>query len=83
MLEIGAQHIQTGKLALHIAQGVLIFVTFCLDITVFRSSAKVDGRLGWNFGVVSLPFLQPSTLPFVILLIVHSWEDEMLMNGNE
>jgi hypothetical protein len=59
-MEFGVQHIQNGKLGLHIAQAVLIFVAWILDIAVFRSSANVDGRLGWNFGVVSFASLLPN-----------------------
>ncbi|TVY55863.1 hypothetical protein LSUE1_G008701 [Lachnellula suecica] len=59
MMELGVQHIQTGKLAVHVLQGALIFATFCLDIAVVRSSATVDGRWGWNFAAcfITIPAL--------------------------
>ncbi|TVY38037.1 hypothetical protein LSUB1_G005278 [Lachnellula subtilissima] len=62
IMEFGVQHLQMGKLGLHIAQTVLVFVSWVLDITVFRSSAKIDGRVGWNFGVCFL------TIPALIYL---------------
>jgi len=62
IMEFGVQHLQMGKLGLHIAQAVLIFVAWVLDIAVFRSSAKIDGRVGWNFGVCFL------TIPALIYL---------------
>ncbi|TVY47427.1 hypothetical protein LOCC1_G003065 [Lachnellula occidentalis] len=66
IMEFGVQHLQMGKLGLHIAQAVFVFVAWVLDITVFQSSAKIDGRVGWNFGVwVSQCFL---TIPAIIYL---------------
>ncbi|TVY92219.1 hypothetical protein LAWI1_G003054 [Lachnellula willkommii] len=62
IMEFGVQHLQMGKLGLHIAQAVFIFVAWVLDITVFRSSADIDGRVGWNFGVCFL------TIPALIYL---------------
>lgn len=51
MVEFGTQHLQKAKLAVHVVQGALAFVSFCLDIAVIRSTAKIDGRVGWNVGV--------------------------------
>lgn len=43
---------QKIKLGVHIAQAALIVVSWILEILVFRSSAKIDGRPGWFFGLV-------------------------------
>lgn len=44
--------LQKIKLGVHIAQAVLIFVSWVMDIVVFRR-ASIDGRVGWHFGLVS------------------------------
>jgi len=61
-MEFEIHQLQTIKLAVHIAQLVFISVAWILDIIVFRSSASVDGRLGWAFGLCFL------TLPAIIFL---------------
>ena len=51
-MEFDPHHFQHIKLALHIAQLVIIFVAWVIEIAVFRSSAHIDGRAGWYFGLV-------------------------------
>jgi hypothetical protein len=51
-MEFSPHHFQHIKLALHIAQLVIIFVAWAIEIAVFRSSAHIDGRAGWYFGLV-------------------------------
>lgn len=51
-MEFNPHHFQHIKLALHIAQLVIIFVAWVIEIAVFRSSADIDGRAGWYFGLV-------------------------------
>lgn len=53
MVEFDPHNLQKIKLGVHIAQAVVIFIAWILEITVFRSSAKLDGRPGWYFGLVS------------------------------
>jgi len=62
-MEFEVHQLQTIKLAVHIAQLVFISVAWILDIVVFRSSASVDGRLGWHFGLVRN---EPNTFSAVI-----------------
>jgi hypothetical protein len=52
-MEFGVHQFQNIKLGVHIAQVALFAIAWCLCIAVFRSSASVDGRLGWYFGLVS------------------------------
>ncbi|KAG9235407.1 hypothetical protein BJ875DRAFT_272380 [Amylocarpus encephaloides] len=61
-MEFAAHQLQKIKLGVHIAQAVLIVVTWILEIVVFRSSAKIDGRLGWVFGLCFL-----SVIPLIFL----------------
>lgn len=51
-MEFAAHQLQKIKLGTHIGQAVLILVAWILEITVFRSSATIDGRIGWYFGLV-------------------------------
>lgn len=51
-LEFDAHNLQTIKLGVHIAQAVLIFVTWALEIDVFHNAKSIDGRPGWYFGLV-------------------------------
>ena len=51
-MEFEVHNIQKIKLVVHIVQLVLIFVSWVLEIVVFRSSANIDGRPGWYFGLV-------------------------------
>ncbi|RDW87336.1 hypothetical protein BP5796_03030 [Coleophoma crateriformis] len=55
-MEFSVHKLQTFKLALHILQGVTIFITFCLMIAVFTTSASIDGRPGWFFALTFLTF---------------------------
>jgi len=50
---------QKIKLGVHVAQAVLIFVAWCINIALFRSSASINGRVGWYFGLcfLSIPAL--------------------------
>ncbi|KAH8821825.1 hypothetical protein F5884DRAFT_103311 [Xylogone sp. PMI_703] len=62
MVEFPVHKIQTIKLGFHIAQSVSIFVSWCLTIAVMRSSADIDGRIGWFFGLCFL------SIPAIIYL---------------
>ena len=58
------------KLGLHVAQIVFTFVAWCLEIAVFTNKdAKITGRNGWTFGVVSL-IQNYISLKFNLLTIV-------------
>ncbi|KAH8679627.1 hypothetical protein BGZ60DRAFT_427950 [Tricladium varicosporioides] len=59
MVEFDPHNLQKIKLGVHISQAVAIFIAWVLEITVFRSSAKLDGRPGWFFGMcfLSIPAL--------------------------
>lgn len=56
-LEFDAHNLQTIKLGTHIAQAVLIFVSWALEIAVFHNASSIDGRPGWYFGLVCKLFL--------------------------
>jgi hypothetical protein len=44
------------KLGLHVAQVLLVFVIWCLELAVFNGEdAEIRGLNGWTFGVVSFP----------------------------
>ncbi len=51
-MEFGVHQFPNIKLGVHIAQAVFIAIAWCLEIAVFRSSADIDGRAGWYFGLV-------------------------------
>lgn len=54
-IEMDPERIPMLKLVFHSLQIVLGFVTWCLNIAVFRADkAKIAGN-GWTFGVVSTP----------------------------
>ncbi|ESZ93690.1 hypothetical protein SBOR_5930 [Sclerotinia borealis F-4128] len=61
-MEFSIHNLQKYKLAIHIAQLAIAVVIWVLDIIVMRSTAIIDGRLGWNFGFTFL------VLPAVIYL---------------
>jgi len=61
-MEFSVHRFQDGKLAIHIAQAAFIFVAWVIEIAVFRSSANIDGKLGWLFGLCFL------TVPALIYL---------------
>ncbi|KAF7927488.1 uncharacterized protein EAE98_005870 [Botrytis deweyae] len=61
-MEFSIHNLQKYKLAVHIVQLAMAVVIWVLDIIVMRSTATVDGRLGWNFGYTFL------VLPAVIYL---------------
>lgn len=51
-MEFNPHHFQHIKLGLHVTQMVFIFVAWVIEIAVFRSTAKLDARTGWYFGLV-------------------------------
>ena len=54
-LEFDAEKIPLFKLIAHCTQILLVFILWCLEITVFRADgAAVNGNNGWTFAVVSL-----------------------------
>jgi len=62
MVEFDVHNIQKIKLAVHIAQAAFMFVSWVLEIVVFRTAASIDGRPGWYFGLCFL------TIPAIIYL---------------
>lgn len=54
-IELDPDIIPNLKLGLHSFQIIFCFVAWCLEIAVLKNDkAKVTGRNGWTFGVVSL-----------------------------
>lgn len=52
-LQINTDRIPLYKIILHVLQILLSFVSWCLEIVVFRSKdASVNGQNGWAFAVV-------------------------------
>jgi hypothetical protein len=51
-MEFNPHHFQNIKLSLHVTQQVLILVAWIIEIAIFRSTASIDGRAGWYFGLV-------------------------------
>lgn len=64
MFEFEVHQFQKIKLAVHIVQGLFIFVSWAIEIAVFKAKDSViDGRPGWYFGLVRIPSsLQTSSL---------------------
>ena len=57
--------VPTFKLIVHLAQIILVFVIWCLEINVFTADkAKIVGENGWTFGAVCGSFFRvaPSRL---------------------
>ncbi|CAG8962211.1 hypothetical protein HYFRA_00005264 [Hymenoscyphus fraxineus] len=53
-MEFAAHQLQKIKLGTHVGQAALMLVAWILEITVFRSTATIDGRIGWYFGLCFL-----------------------------
>lgn len=54
-MEWDPNYVPPVKMVLHIAQGILIFVLWCLELAVFNADkAKIVGNNGWTFGVCFL-----------------------------
>jgi hypothetical protein len=52
-LELDPEHIPTFKLVFHSLQILFGFVSWALEIAVFRADkSKIVGNNGWTFGVV-------------------------------
>jgi len=63
MLEFEVHQFQNIKLGIHIAQAVLIFVSWAITIAVFKAKDSIiDGRAGWYFALCFL------TVPAIIYL---------------
>lgn len=53
MFEFEVHQFQKIKIGVHIAQAVFIFVSWAIEIAVFKAKdSKIDGRPGWYFGLV-------------------------------
>lgn len=53
-MEWDPNYVPPVKMGLHAAQLVLTFVLWCLELAVFNGKdAKIVGKNGWTFGVVS------------------------------
>ena len=58
MLEFEIHQFSTIKLGLHLAQALFIFVSWAVEIAVFKADKSViDGRVGWHFGLVCFSLL--------------------------
>jgi hypothetical protein len=68
-MEFNPHYFQNIKLALHIAQLVIIFVAWAMMIAVFTSSASIDGRAGWYFGLVRAVHLSLVVYAFAACLV--------------
>jgi hypothetical protein len=64
-MEFEVHNLQKIKLGVHIAQSFLIFISWAVEIGVFRSAAVINGKPGWYFGLVCLSFPLPLDLPRV------------------
>ncbi|KAJ2906651.1 hypothetical protein MKZ38_000906 [Zalerion maritima] len=54
-LEFAPERVPLIKLALHVAQMVLVFVAWCLEIAVIRGEdSTINGNNGWTFGLCFL-----------------------------
>lgn len=60
-MEFSVHKLQKMKVGVHIAQAVLIFITWIMDIVVFRK-ASINGGVGWHFGLVSIHSLGEKTI---------------------
>lgn len=49
---LSVDNMQRGKLAVHIAQVVFIFVSWCIMIAVFRNAFFIAGGPAWFFTLV-------------------------------
>jgi hypothetical protein len=49
---LSINNMQTIKLGLHIAQGFLIFISWCLMIAVFHNAFLIVGGPAWYFTLV-------------------------------
>ncbi len=63
MVEFDVHNLQKIKLGVHIAQGALVLIAWCLEIAVFHDAKSIDGRAGWYFGLVSAALLFTSYHP--------------------
>jgi hypothetical protein len=65
MFEFEVHQFQYIKIGVHVAQGLFIFVSWAIEIAVFKAKdSKIDGRPGWYFGLVCcllLTFVIPTT----------------------
>lgn len=74
-LEFDAHNLQTIKLGVHIAQAVLVFITWALEIAVFHNASSIDGRPGWYFGLVGYSLIPFSiTAPTTAINNANEWD---------
>ncbi|SPN97665.1 uncharacterized protein DNG_01178 [Cephalotrichum gorgonifer] len=67
---IDPDRIPSAKMAVHGLQILLVFVLWCLEISVFvDGEAKVNGRNGWTFGVCFL-----TIFAWIYNLMTPRWE---------
>lgn len=52
-MELPIHQFPLMKLVVHMIQLVLVVVAWILCITILRSDADIDGRVGWYFALVS------------------------------
>jgi len=53
MDSLSIDNMQRGKLAVHIAQAVFIFISWCIMIGVFHNALLVYGGPAWFFALVN------------------------------
>jgi hypothetical protein len=54
MLEFNISQYNAIKLSAHVVQAVCIFVSWAIEIAVFKATTSVvNGQNGWYFGLVS------------------------------
>lgn len=57
--ELDPEKIPLFKLIFHVAQIVLAFVVWCLEIAVFKADkVPINGQNGWTFAVVRFPMVE-------------------------
>jgi hypothetical protein len=52
---LSIDNMQRGKLAVHIAQAVFIFISWCIVIGVFHNALFIYGGPAWFFALVCGP----------------------------
>jgi hypothetical protein len=50
---LSIDNMQRGKLAVHIAQALFIFISWCIMIGVFRNALLIVGGPAWFFTLVN------------------------------
>lgn len=71
--ELDPEKIPLFKLIFHVAQIVLAFVVWCLEIAVFKADkVPINGQIGWTFAVVRRTHVFPIEENQRLILPNHS-----------